>query len=197
MTLSEGLHDVPAGMLAAVVTSLEMFARPEPRGEPSGMPWEFRRAEAPGCDWYRELFRRIGQEYLWTARLEISDASLRALLDDPLVEVYSLVQAGRDEALVELDFRVANECELTVFGVTAPLLGSGAARWVMNRAIKRAWSETIERLWVHTCTLDHEAALPFYIHSGFRAFKREVEIVADPRRTGVLPPGAAAGVPLL
>jgi hypothetical protein len=28
-------------------------------------------------------------------------------------------------------------------------------------------------VWVHTCTLDHPAALPNYLNRGFRPFKEE------------------------
>jgi hypothetical protein len=47
----------------------------------------------------------------------------------------------------------------------------------MNRAIERAWSRPIRRFWAHTCTLDHPSALGFYKRSGFRPFRRQVEIV--------------------
>ncbi len=57
-------------------------------------------------------------------------------------------------------------------------VGSGAGRWMMNRAIERAWSQPIRRFWVHTCTLDHPAAVAFYIRSGFVPFRRRIEIAA-------------------
>jgi hypothetical protein len=50
---------------------------------------------------------------------------------------------------------------------------------------------------VHTCTLDHPAALGFYIRSGFRPFKRQLELSTDPRLDGTLPPDAAPGVPII
>jgi hypothetical protein len=67
----------------------------------------------------------------------------------------------------------------------------------MNRALERAWSRPIKRLWVHTCTFDHAKAVPFYVRSGFRPFKRQIEICDDPRSTGVLSRDAARGVPIL
>ncbi len=197
MALSDGFHAVPAGKLAAVVTSLEMFAKPQARPEPASAPWRFRHVGAPASEWYRDLFRRIGAEYLWTSRLELGDGALRAILDDPLVEVHALVSEGRDEGLVELDFRTAGQCELVAFGITSTLLGSGAGRWMMNRTLEHVWARPLERFWVHTCTLDHVAALPFYVRSGFRPFKREVEILDDPRRSGLLPAECAHDVPLL
>ena len=69
------------------------------------------------------------------------------------------------------------------FGVTADLIGGGAGRWLMNRALELAWSRQVSRVWVHTCTLDHPSALAFYQRSGFRAFRQQVEIADDPRWT--------------
>jgi hypothetical protein len=43
----------------------------------------------------------------------------------------------------------------------------------MNRAIERAWSQPIQRFWVHTCTLDAPAAPAFYMRSGFKPFRRQ------------------------
>jgi hypothetical protein len=67
----------------------------------------------------------------------------------------------------------------------------------MNRALKRAWARPIRRFWVHTCTLDHPSALGFYKRSGFRPFRRQVEIAEDPRLSGLVRMNAAAHVPLL
>ena len=115
----------------------------------------------------------------------------------PLVEVYALVQDGRDEGLLELDFREAGQCELAFFGVTAKLIGSGAGRWLMNRALELAWSRPVARFWVHTCTLDHPSAVAFYQRSGFRPFRRQIEIEDDPRLDGTLPRSVARHVPII
>ena len=61
------------------------------------------------------------------------------------------------KACWSLIFASHGQCELTFFGVTAKLIGSGAGRWLMNRALERAWSRQVARVWVHTCTLDHPA----------------------------------------
>jgi len=197
--LPVGYHDVEPGQLATLVTCLEMFAPPVPLREPRPADWTFRRIATPDPDWYRDLFRRIGEPYLWSSRLTVSAQTLRAVLHDPRIEVYALSRAGRDEGLLELDFRRSGECELSFLGVTGELVGSGAGRALMNRAQARVWSGPlrVRRFWVHTCTLDHPAAVAFYERAGFRAFKRQVEIFDDPRATGVLSTAAAAHVPLL
>ncbi len=152
---------------------------------------------SPDLDWFRDLYRRVGEEWLWFSRLQMADAELAAIVRSPMVEVHALVHEGRDEGLLELDFREAGQCELAFFGVTAGLIGGGAGRWLMNRALELAWSRPVSRVWVHTCTLDHPSALAFYQRSGFRPFRRQVEIADDPRLDGTSPRAAAKHVPMI
>jgi GNAT superfamily N-acetyltransferase len=197
MLLVDGYHDVPAGALAAVVTYLEMMVPRVPRDERTAPPWALKPIRQPDVDWYRGLYRRVGADWLWSSRLALTDAELSAILGDPLVETHALVADGRDEGLLELDFRVSDECELAFFGLGPALIGQGAGRWLMNRALTLAWSRPIHRFWLHTCTLDAPQALPFYLRSGFVPYARKVEVYDDPRLTGVLPEMAAPDVPLI
>jgi GNAT superfamily N-acetyltransferase len=196
MILPNGYSDVPAGKIAAVVTHLEMTERPALRPDPEGA-WTLRKVPSPDLDWFRDLYRRIGDEWLWFSRLQMADAELAAIVRSPMVEVHALVHEERDRGLLELDFREAGQCELAFFGVTADLIGGGAGRWLMNRALELAWSRQVSRLSVHTCTLDHPSALAFYQRSGFRAFRRQVEIADDPRLDGTAPRRAAKHVPII
>ena len=196
MTLPNGYSDVPAGKIAAVVTHLELTERPAPRSDPPG-PWTLRRVEFPGLDWFRDLYRRVGEEWLWFSRLQMTDAELAAIVQSPSVEVYALVLDCRDEGLLELNFRSAGQCEIGMFGVTANLIASGAGRRLMNRALELAWARPVTRVWLHTCTFDHPSALAFYQRSGFRAFRRQVEIADDPRLDGTAPRDAARHVPVI
>jgi len=194
--LPDGYSDVPRGKIAAVVTHLEMTERPALARDPFGA-WTLRRVESPEFDWFRDLYRRVGEEWLWFSRLQMTDVELAAIIQSPLMEVYALVHDGRDEALLELDFRERGQCELVSFGVTAKLIGCGAGRWLMNRALELTWSRPVARVWLHTCTFDHPAALAFYQRSGFRPFRRQVEIADDPRLDGRALRSAAKHVPII
>ena len=79
MILPDGYSDIPSGKIAAVVTHLEMTERPSLPPDPPG-PWTLRRIESPGLDWFRELYRRVGEEWLWFSRSRMSDAELAALI---------------------------------------------------------------------------------------------------------------------
>lgn len=196
--LGDGFHDVPPGRIATVVTHLEMTERP-PRQAPRTRPgWQLRHEPALAPESYRALFRRIGEPWLWFSRLRLADESLAALLADPARHVWVLDSEGEDAGLVELAFDRRGSCELVFFGVIPDLIGSGVGRFMMSHALVEAWSRPgVERVTVHTCTLDHPGALPFYIRSGFRPVRQQVEIAPDPRLAGTLAPAAAPHVPVI
>jgi GNAT superfamily N-acetyltransferase len=189
--------DVPAGKIAAIVTSLEMRERQPARPERENHDLVLQHVTHPDLAWFRALFRRIGEPWIWVSRLRMPDAELAAIIHDPAVEVHVLTSGATEAGLLELDFRTADECELTFFGLTQDFVGTGGGRWLMNRAIARAWSRPIQRFWVHTCTFDHQGAPAFYVRSGFRAFRRQIELMDDPRLSGLLPRTAAPHIPLI
>lgn len=194
--LSDGFHDIPAGKVAMIVTHLEMRAPPETRAVSLVEGVSFHSVEAT-TSWFRDIFTRVGSlEWLWYGRLKLKDKTLSDILEDPLVEHYTLRKDGRDEALLELDFRTEGECELAYFGLTPALIGTGSGRFLMNAAIERAWAHPISRFHVHTCTFDSPQALGFYRRSGFTPVRQQVEIDDDPRLTGILPMDAAPSVPV-
>lgn len=196
-TLTPGYSAVPPGHLAAVATTLEMRApRVADRAIGDGR-WRLRAVVSPDIGWYRALYRAIGEEWLWTSRLRKSDGELAALLNAEGVEVYALTDGAEDCGLLELDFRIAGDCEIVYFGVTPDLTGAGAAHWLMLQGQSIAWSRGISRLWLHTCTLDHPRALGFYMRAGFTPVRREVEVFPDPRLDGTVAPDAAPQVPIL
>ncbi|MGE0769354.1 MAG: GNAT family N-acetyltransferase [Hyphomicrobiaceae bacterium] len=203
-TLPDGYADVPSGRIATVVTTLEMRAPPPARKVPD-LPdgIAVRRVPRPDLDWYRGVFRLVGEPWLWFSRLRLSDAALSRIIHDEKVETWTVSTGDgdgtshRDQGLLELDFRVAGECELAYFGVSPALTGQGIGRYLMSRALAEAWQRPIERFWVHTCTLDHPSALGFYIRSGFAPIKRQIEIAPDPRLDGTVPVTDAPQIPIL
>ncbi len=194
--LEDGYHDIPPGKIAAIVTFLQMLEKPQPRAEASG-PWTLSAKQAVDLDTYRAVWRSIGEDWLWASRLVMSDEELASHVHASGVELYLMEVAGRAEGIVELDFRKAGDCEMLFFGLSPSQIGNGAGRWLMNRAIERAWSQPIHRFWLHTCTLDSPQALSFYQRSGFTPFSRQVEIFDDPRLAGHMSRDKAPHVPVL
>lgn len=193
----DGFTDLPQGKIATVVTYLDMRAPPAPAARPERPDLALRHEPAPELAWYRELYLRIGADLLWFSRLQQSGTEVSRILQDKSVDVYALTAGSNDIGLIELDRRSAGEVEIAFFGLVPEAVGTGAGRWLMDRALDLAWAAAPTRVWLHTCTLDHAQALPFYIRSGFRPYKRAIEVADDPRLTGVLPKEAAAGVPVI
>jgi GNAT superfamily N-acetyltransferase len=181
--------------LAAVVTFLEMHEPPSGAVPPS--PLSLRRIEDPAPEAYRELFRLIGSRWLWFSRLIMSDQELAAIIQDTKVELYAVEKDGRDVGMLELDFRDAGECELAFVGLAPELSGQGHGRWLLSEALRLAWRDGIKRVHVHTCSLDHPAALSAYRRAGFKPYRRAIERFPDPRLLGFLPKDCAPQVPLL
>lgn len=194
--LTDGLYDLPTGKVPTIVTHLQMTAPAPTRDNvlPAGITFEDGTAEVA---WYRDIFDRVGRPWMWFGRRMLEDVALLEVIRDPKVALYTLRKDGQDEALLELDFRQAGECEIAYFGLTPALIGSGAGRFLMDQAIRLAWAQEITRLHVHTCTFDSQQALAFYVRSGFTPYKQQVEIEDDPRLTGLLPRETGSHIPML
>ncbi|MGH6780528.1 MAG: GNAT family N-acetyltransferase [Sphingomonadaceae bacterium] len=192
-----GLTAVPKGQVAAVVTSLEMRS-PPPRKPMPDAPLRLDRWRTPAPEKYRALFQRVGEPWLWFSRLIMDDARLIEIIHDDRDEIYAVLDArGIEVGILELDFREQGQCELGFFGLVPELAGKGYGRWLMAQTLALGWRAGVERLWVHTCTLDHPAALGFYRREGFVPFARSIEMFDDPRIKGYLPREAAPHIPLL
>ncbi|QCK84641.1 GNAT family N-acetyltransferase [Phreatobacter aquaticus] len=191
----DGHTDVPNDRVAAIVTYLQVLEKPlaGPRSDAVRLV----PVPKPDLGWYRDLYRAIGGDWLWTSRLRLSDDALAAILHHPDVAVFSGEGAAGSVGIVELDFRVPGEAEIVFFGLRPEATGKSLGAAMMARAVDEAWRPGIGRVWLHTCTLDHPAAVKFYQRQGFRPYKRAIEIFPDPRLTGIFPRSAAAHVPVI
>jgi GNAT superfamily N-acetyltransferase len=81
---------------------------------------------------------------------------------------------------VELDRRTPGEIELAYFGLFPQFIGNGLGKYLLAWALRQAWSYGPRRVWVHTCDLDHEAALPTYLNAGFTVYAEKMVEQAVP-----------------
>jgi len=153
---------------------LQMLAYQERAVPPPGAGISVIHSRRPTVAWYRFLYDAVGRDYDWTSRKKLSDAELAAIIQDPRVEIQVVFVEGVPAGFVELDRRVGGEIEITQFGLVPEFIGQGLGRYFLQWAIDRAWSYTPRRLWLHTCTTDHPAALPNYLKAGFAIYKEEI-----------------------
>jgi GNAT superfamily N-acetyltransferase len=192
-----GLNPIPPGQLATIVTSLEMRERPKAVPLPSS-PFQLKRWDKPTAEAYRTLFRRVGAPWLWFSRLVMDDQKLLSIIHDGAIRIWAVLdRQGIEVGLLELDFRTSTQCEIGYFGLIPELNGKGVGRWLMAHCLAQAWTKDVERVWVHTCTLDHPSALGFYIKAGFTPYDRAIETFDDPRLIGLLPETSAPHIPVL
>jgi GNAT superfamily N-acetyltransferase len=171
----------PGGSVETLVTYLEMTAPPErPATLPPGPAVEIRRAVRPTTSFYRYLYDAVGGPWTWTERRLMSDGALAAIVRDLRVEVLVLWVDGVPAGYAELDRRSPPDIELAYFGLIPEFIGQGLGRFLLDHAVRRAWSYEPRRLWVHTCDLDHPRALGVYENSGFRVYDRRLGRVTLP-----------------
>jgi GNAT superfamily N-acetyltransferase len=191
--MNDTLIDVPPGHVGAVVTFLEMNARPQPAPIPQS-PLKMERWDFVDPARYRDLFRRVGARWLWFSRLAMADAELL----DKVGEVHEVLDAdGASVGMIELDFGAPALCQIRFLALVPELAGQGHGRWLFAQTLRRAWADGIGQIRVHTCSLDHPAALPAYLRAGFTAYGRAFESFPDPRLTGLLPRDVAPQLPLV
>jgi GNAT superfamily N-acetyltransferase len=122
---------------------------------------------------YRALYDLVGREYKWLERTTWSDESLRAFLARPESSVWVLRQDDRLAGYFELVRHDDGSVEIAYFGLAPMMIGRGAGKWLLTRAVEEAWRLNPTRVWLHTCTLDHPSALANYLARGFTPFKSE------------------------
>jgi GNAT superfamily N-acetyltransferase len=194
--LLDGYTDLPPGRIANVVTFLERTEAPGNVAEPASS-FRVRLVEQPPLGWFRDLYRRIGENWLWFSHLVMPEADLAALIAAPTTRILAVASGDSDVGLAEIDFTVAGDAEIVTFGVVPEAMGSGAAQALMTATLAAAFRPGVRRVWLHTCTFDHPGAVRFYRRAGFSAYKFAIEVSEDPRASGALPLSAAPHVPLL
>ena len=66
-----------------------------------------------------------------------------------------------------------NEVEIAYFGILEEFQNKKLGSYLLSQAIQKSFKRDINRVWVHTCSLDHKNALNNYIARGMKIFKTE------------------------
>ncbi|MDH3690009.1 MAG: GNAT family N-acetyltransferase [Gammaproteobacteria bacterium] len=172
---------LPPGKLKVVITYLEMSTPPRrtnrsQRAEKIAII----RAERPTTSFYRYLYNTVGAPWLWYERRVLDDSALKQIIHDPQVEIYTLYVGGVPAGYVELDLRHKHEVELAYFGLMPEFIGRGLGKYLMDWSVDMAWSTNPNRVWVHTCNLDHPKAISVYQQAGFVPYRQETLIIDRP-----------------
>lgn len=134
---------------------------------------------------YRHLYREVGRPWHWVDRLGWSEEEVRRHLARPEVGVWVIYDADAPAGYFELRGHDDGSAEVAYLGLLPAFTGRGLGGALITAAVEAAWATGASRVWLHTCTLDHPAALASYRARGFRPFREETY-------TATLPAGGPA-----
>ena len=130
-------------------------------------------ATKPTVSFYRFLYYEVGQPWNWVDRRKMSDEALQEIIQNPCVQIHVIYKKGIPAGYVELNGNVSDEIEIAYFGLMPECIGGGLGKKFLQWSILKAWSMDVQRVWLHTCTLDHPSALLLYKRMGFVAYDSE------------------------
>jgi GNAT superfamily N-acetyltransferase len=161
--------------IAVTRTYLEMTSPEDFRPSPTPAPEpRVERIEDCPTSFFRYLYQEVGRAFRWTDRLAWSDQTIRDYLATPGVSIWLMSFQGAPAGYFELKRQDDASVEIAYFGLLPEAIGRGWGKYLLTRAVRAAWDSGAGRVWLHTCTLDHPAALPNYLKRGFRPFREEV-----------------------
>jgi GNAT superfamily N-acetyltransferase len=128
---------------------------------------------------WRRLYTEVGRDHRWVDRLPWTDADAAAYLHDPHVTLWLFFVDARLAGYFELRSDRDAAVEIVYFGLLPDYTGRGLGGHLLTEAVERAWASGASRVWLHTCSFDHPAAIPNYLSRGFTIVKTE-EYLVDP-----------------
>ena len=121
------------------------------------------------------FYKSIGKKHKWVDRLIWNDYQWINYLSNKNVKTYVLKKNKDLVGFFELIFHFeSKEVEIAYFGILEEYQNQKIGSYMLSEAIKISFNKNINRVWLHTCSLDHEYALKNYISRGMKIFKNEV-----------------------
>ena len=120
------------------------------------------------------FYKNIGKKHKWIDRLVWTENQWIDYVSSEKVKTYVLKYKGDLAGFFELIFHSEkNEIEIAYFGILEEFQNKKLGSYLLSKAIQKSFKRDINRVWVHTCSLDHKNALNNYIARGMKIFKTE------------------------
>ena len=132
-------------------------------GECTVKQWEFNRF----------LYLTVGAPWAWNDKRSWTDEQWREYAESVLLRTFAAFHDGSPTGYYELHRGEGPEIEFAYFGLFPAFCGRGLGGALLTSALEEAWRLKPSRVWVHTCTLDHPAALQNYLARGMKVYRTE------------------------
>jgi len=124
------------------------------------------------------FYKNIGEDHHWVDRLVWSEKEWIDYVSNEKVSTYILKKKEDVCGYFELIFhKDKNEFEIAYFGLLKEYHNKKLGSFLLSFAIKKCFEKKINRVWVHTCSLDHDNALKNYLCRGMKIYKRETVFI--------------------
>jgi ribosomal protein S18 acetylase RimI-like enzyme len=121
------------------------------------------------------FYKNVGKRHRWVDRLIWSEQEWIDYLSSSRVKTYVLKNKEDLIGFFELIFHQEDkEVEIAYFGILEEYQNKKLGSFLLSKAIKESFNKNIKRVWLHTCSLDHENALKNYLARGMKIFKSEI-----------------------
>ena len=120
------------------------------------------------------FYKNIGKKHNWVDRLTWSEEKWINYVSFKTVKTYVLKNNNELVGFFELIFHSGNnEYEIAYFGILEEYQNKKLGSFLLSKAIQKSFEQSVRRVWVHTCSLDHKNALNNYLARGMEVFKTE------------------------
>ncbi len=120
------------------------------------------------------FYKNIGKKHKWIDRLVWSEAQWINYVSNEKIKTYILKYKDDLAGFFELiSHAEKKEVEIAYFGLLEEFQNKRLGSYLLSQAIQKSFKEKNNRVWVHTCSLDHKNALKNYIARGMKIFKSE------------------------
>lgn len=117
----------------------------------------------------------MGKSWNWDDKDSLTDEAWKEYSENENLRTWVACFKGAIAGYYELQGQPDSNVEITYFGLAPGFIGKGFGGYLLSHAVNSAWSwGDTERIWLHTCSLDHESALNNYKARGFEVY-REVK----------------------
>ena len=121
------------------------------------------------------FYKNIGKKHKWVDRLIWDEQRWIDYVSSEKVKTYVLKNKDDLVGFFELIFHYEkNEVEIAYFGILEEYQNKKLGSYLLSQAIKKSFNKNVNRVWLHTCSLDHKNALNNYVARGMKIFKSEI-----------------------